>query len=321
MAIALALVIYAVSIATLGPRLIQSSTWLARSPRLAVCAWQSLSASLLLSVVLAAAVVAFPGGGLAGGLADVLHTCLAVLRLQYGAVTSSAASTAAFAVMVAVIARTTYCVLEVAVTSTRQRRAQMQALALLARPAADTARSMLVVEHERALAYCLPGRRGAVVVTTAAVEALEPAELAAVLGHEHAHLRGHHHLVIGFSAALHRAFPWVSALRLAHRETQDLVELLADDAAVRRHSPAHLAAALVRLAEAQTPRATLGIGGRLALARVRRLQRARQPLRRPQRLGLLLLITAVLITPAAAAVQPAAAATATDHCVLASAPR
>lgn len=321
MSTALALLLYAVNIAVLGPRLIRRSTWLARSPRLAVMAWQSLSTSLLVSVILAAAVVALPGGLLAGDLAGLLHTCLAVLGLQYGPSSGSVLSTVAFAVMVALIVRTAYCMLVVAVTSSRQRSSQVRALALLARPVPNGTRSTLIVEHEQALAYCLPGRGGTVVVTTAAMDALEPGELAAVLGHEHAHLRGRHHLLIGFSAALSCAFPWVAVLRLAHRETQDLVELLADDAAVRRHSPAHLATALVRLAEAQTPNAALGIGGRLALARVHRLQRVREPLRRRQRVALLLAITAIVITPTAVAVQPAAAASATNHCVLTSTSR
>lgn len=318
MAISLTLLLYTVGIAALGPRLLRGSRRLAQSPRIAVLAWLALSTSLLLSALLAAAVVAFPRGFLAGDLADLLHTCLAVLRLRYETVTGSTLSMVAFAAMVTLLARVVYCLLMVAVASRRQRLIQLRSLALLARPGVGTIRSTLILDHEQALAYCLPGRGGTVVVTSAAMEALEPGELAAVLGHEHAHLQGHHHLLIGASAALSRAFPWVSALREAHREIQDLVELLADDAAARHHPPTHLATALVRLAEAQAPDAALGIGGRLALARVRRLQRAREPLRRHQRLGLLLLIAALLITPTAIAVQPALAASASGHCVLTS---
>lgn len=52
---------------------------------------------------------------------------------------------------------------------------------------------LAVVPSEEASAFVLPGRPGQIVVTTAMLRSLDPAERRVLLAHEHAHLRlGHH---------------------------------------------------------------------------------------------------------------------------------
>ena len=48
-----------------------------------------------------------------------------------------------------------------------------------------------------------------VVLTSAAVEALDDTQLAAVLAHERAHQRGRHHLLVSLAGSLAAAFPRV----------------------------------------------------------------------------------------------------------------
>lgn len=81
--------------------------------------------------------------------------------------------------------------------------------------------------HRLAAAYCLPGRHRRIVITNATLDALDGTQLDAVLAHEHAHLTGHHHLVVGGADARRRAFPRVPLFRHAHAEISRLVELAA----------------------------------------------------------------------------------------------
>jgi Zn-dependent protease with chaperone function len=119
------------------------------------------------------------------------------------------------------------------------------------------------------------GRRpGPIVLTTATLERLDPAQLQAVLAHEHAHQARRHHALLLVAEALRIGLPWLPAARAAHGAVARLVELAADDAAVHHHDRADIASALATLATlASAPAPTLGLGaaGSGALERIRRL--------------------------------------------------
>jgi Zn-dependent protease with chaperone function len=106
-----------------------------------------------------------------------------------------------------------------------------------------------VLEHEALTAYCLPGLRSRVVVSSGAFDSLTGDELAAVLAHERAHLRARHDLVLEAFTVLHQAFPAVVTSRHALDEVRLLVEVLADRAARRRHGATTLVAAFSTLTE------------------------------------------------------------------------
>ena len=135
----------------------------------------------------------------------------------------------------------------------RARRRQRALLALLGRgdPKAPGA---LVVDHPAAAAYCLPGLRSRIVVSVGALDLLRPAELAAVLAHERAHLRERHDLVVLPFTALRRAFGWSRTCAEAHQAVALLIEMLADDRALRARPARALAGALARFG-------TVGCGG------------------------------------------------------------
>ena len=105
----------------------------------------------------------------------------------------------------------------------------------------------LVVDHPAAAAYCVPGLRSKIVVSAGTLDLLDAAELAAVLAHERAHLRARHDLVLLPFSALGRAFPRSRLVRQAQATVALLVEMLADDRALRQRPARELATALLRV--------------------------------------------------------------------------
>jgi Zn-dependent protease with chaperone function len=185
---------------------------------------------------------------------------------------------AVFALTLLIGARLAMAVIRVAV-STRRRRAHHRMLVDLLglAPDAVAARAgargvdLRVLEVAQPLAYCLPGVRSRVVVSEGTLDSLTEAEVAAILSHERAHLRARHDLVLEAFTAAHAAFPRFVRSASALDAVQLLVELLADDAAVRTAGRAPLARALVTCASGRTPFGALAAGGTHTLLRVRRL--------------------------------------------------
>jgi Zn-dependent protease with chaperone function len=130
----------------------------------------------------------------------------------------------------------------------RQRRRHRELLALLASPSADGARTM-VISHDSPVAYCLPGgARSVTVLSDGLMAALEPDELRAVLIHENAHLSQRHHLLLWAFAAWRQALPWLPTTRLAQEAVNSLIEMLADDVALKTESKATLVKAIAIVA-------------------------------------------------------------------------
>ena len=139
----------------------------------------------------------------------------------------------------------------------------------------------LVVDYPSAAAYCLPGLRSQIVVSVGTLELLGRGELAAVLAHERAHLRERHDLVLLPFTALRRAFPRSATCTGAHRSVALLVEMLADDRALRGRPTRELVSALVRFGTAGTcpvPEGALAAAEGEVAARVSRLLQPVRPL-------------------------------------------
>ena len=139
----------------------------------------------------------------------------------------------------------------------------------------------LVVDYPSAAAYCLPGLRSQIVVSVGTLELLGRGELAAVLAHERAHLRERHDLVLLPFTALRRAFPRSATCNEAQRCVALLVEMLADDRALRGRPARELVSALVRFGTAGTcpaPAGALAAGEGEVAARVTRLLKPVRPL-------------------------------------------
>ncbi len=304
---ALAFTILAVLLAGPTPALLARAKWPLRAPRAAMVLWQAVALAAVLSAFSAGIAIAsrvlMPGPdgrptasivGAAGRLGWPLWS----------------AYIAVFAVTVLVGARLMIAVIRVAI-SNRRRRAHHRMVvdlvgvghdAALAEPCART-RDLRVLGVPQPLAYCLPGVRSRVVVSEGALTTLNGAEVAAILTHERAHLRARHDLVLEAFTAVHAAFPrLVRSSSTALSAVQLLVELLADDAAVRAAGRTPLARALVACASGCAPSGALAAGGPSTVLRVRRLSgRGNSPLLAA---GAYLAAVAVFVLPTLALAVP-----------------
>jgi hypothetical protein len=131
---------------------------------------------------------------------------------------------------------------------------------------------------------------------------LPPAELAAVLAHERAHVRARHDLVLIPFTSLRRAFPRSRVIARAQWTVALLIEMMADDHALRilverrisagQPLPAReLAMALLRFGAAGpncAPEGAIAVGGGEITARVNRLLEPPPPLPRAAQAGIVL---------------------------------
>ncbi|MEV0822421.1 M56 family metallopeptidase [Nonomuraea rubra] len=234
------------------------SRWSARAPRTGVLIWQAVAVTGFASLV---------GLALAAGLAPYgLGVVPALARFCADAARGSlpAGMTAGHVLAITFGAGLVVWTLGAFAVTCRAlaglRRRQRTLLGLVARP--DPAvREALVVEHPAVAAYCVPGRRAAIVVSTGTLGLLRAGELAAVLAHERAHVAERHDLALLPFTVLERAFPRSRAARVMRRRVAMLVEMRADDRAARLHGRAGLSSALRRFRTCDrlpAPAGTLG---------------------------------------------------------------
>lgn len=296
---ALAFAFLAVLLVGPVPVLLARAQWPLRAPRAAMVLWQAVVVAAVLSVFSAGIAIAsrllMPGpDGLPSttpaGLIERLGWPLLLLYL------------AAFAITVLVGVRLVVSVIGVSVATRRRRAHHRMVIDLVGGSVDTTVPDVRVLDVAEPLAYCLPGVRGRVVLSEGALSTLDGPEVAAVLAHERAHLRARHDLVLEAFTAVHAAFPRFVRSASALDAVRLLVELLADDAAVRAAGPAPLARALVACASSRAPSGALAIGGPTTLLRVRRL--AGQPNSVILSCAAYLSAVAILVVPTIAVAVP-----------------
>ncbi|MCZ2804992.1 M56 family metallopeptidase [Modestobacter sp. VKM Ac-2983] len=171
------------------------------------------------------------------------------------------------------------------VRTARTRRRHRALLELLVRPGVSAAEETLLLDHPAPVAFCIPGARPLLVLSSGMVAELDGAQLDAVVAHERAHLREHHHLLLLPFVAWRAALPVLPAADRAHDGVRDLVEMRADDVALRSLSGPNprrtLAVAIVAAAGGaggQVPDGALAVTGGPVAVRVRRLLAPADPL-------------------------------------------
>lgn len=243
------------------------AAWPLRAPRAGIAAWLACSLSAVVSSALAGLVLAIPCAQLSTDPA-ALRTCLSLLRAQYASPAGIVTGVAGVLLALAVAGRATWFAGSAAAAARHRRATHDDVLAVIAKP--GPAADVRIIDGDRPAVYCLPGRRR-IVLTTGALACLDDGQLDAVLAHERAHLSGRHHLVLTLAAALQHAFPVVGLFGLSVRQVAYLVEIAADDAAVRRAPRLTVASALLAVAVAGVPAGALGAGGSAAARRIQRL--------------------------------------------------
>ena len=300
------LLLYAAATAAAGPRWLPQASWPLRAPRAAIAVWQAATLSVIASVVAAGVILAVPCLRVSTDPA-VLRACLSVMWAQYTTPQGMLAPASGAVVVVGVLGRITWCTGMVMAGARRRRARHDDVLAMIARPGPAGVR---VIDDKHPAVYCLPGRRR-IVLTTGALGCLDSRQLDAVLAHERAHLSGRHHLVLTFPYALKDAFPAIGFFTIAARQVSELIEVAADDAAIRREHRLTLAGALLAVATAGVPAGALGAGGTAAAQRIRRLI---DPPERPSPARRVLTSTTLAAVSILALAAPALALITITHC-------
>ena len=114
--------------------------------------------------------------------------------------------------------------------------------------------AVAVLPVEQTLAYAVPVGSGQIVISEGLVQALDPAELDAVLAHEASHLRNHHDRHLSVAALVESAFGWFGPARASAANLRLAIERWADEDAAT--SPARRD--LIRTALSKTTSSLLG---------------------------------------------------------------
>ena len=238
--VALGLLVFGVALAEPVSRLLARARWPGRDPVGALLLWQAIGLAGGLALLGA-------GAGLRAVAARV-RRCPPSSRCS----TSSAAGrlpaldvphVLALLLTAALAARLLGVLVAVTVRTLRGRARHRELLDLLATPwpAAPGAR---VLDHPVPVAYCLPGLRSRLVVSAGVLDCLDVDQVWAVLAHERTHLRERHDLVVLPFVAWGATAPFVRGMVCAQLAVAALIEMRADDVAVRQASPAQLSGAL-----------------------------------------------------------------------------
>jgi Zn-dependent protease with chaperone function len=273
MGVAVCLLLYSFAVAVIVPGLLVRLTRSGAAPWLAIVAWLTAIVSVLASWLVAAAFLVIAVAQNRDQPERIASACFAAMRqvavggsgplLQATLFALTAAATSALAIL-----------------GWRLSRSMRRAQALSHRHAADAriighrvaGLDAVVVDAPERVAYSVAGRPDTIVVTSAALDALDECYLDAVLAHERAHLTGRHHLMLVLTRGLAATLPRVALFTIGAREIARLTEMAADDAAARRHGPDTVLGALLTLSvRAPIPSCAAAATGTDVLARAERL--------------------------------------------------
>lgn len=227
-----------------------------REPLLALLVWQAVALAAVVSLLLAGPLGLWL---LRDRITTPLHLALAAVAM---AVTG-------FMVLRLVVAGH-----RVGAALRRTRRQHVELLELVGRhfdllDLPEPPRQLRVIDHPAPTAYCVPGVSHRVVISTGMLARLGQQEVLAVLAHERAHVRARHDLLVEFFTVLHMSMPARLRQDAALAEVRLLAEVLADRAGARDIGALAMGRALVALAGAPHPQATLAAAPAASAAQVR----------------------------------------------------
>lgn len=217
----------ALALAVPVPILLARASWPTRAPARALVLWQAIALAggfSMIGALVAAGIALIPLHTLGGGILIGTAVGLAAHLLGHLAAT---------------------------ITSVVRSRSRHRALLELLTSPDPSRPQTLILDAATPVAYCLPaGFSSITVLSRGLLDRLSPAELAAVIAHERAHLTQRHDIVLVAFRAWHSALPWFPIAARAAEEVAVLVELLADDGARRTTPDDVLARAIASVAAA-----------------------------------------------------------------------
>ncbi|UOY01993.1 M48 family metalloprotease [Blastococcus sp. PRF04-17] len=302
---AAALAVLAALLAWPVPALLGRARWPGRDPVVALVCWQAIGLAGGLSIIGALLVhgLAPWGHSLPEAVWSVLTGSPAAERVRGDHWVTLTLAGVLAAELVGVLLLSWW-------RTTRTRRRHRALLELVVRPSTELPDARLL-EHPAPVAFCIPGARPLLVLSSGMVEELDDAQLAAVVAHERAHLRERHHLLLLPFVAWAAALPLLPAAARAHAAVRELVEMRADDVALRSlagPTPRRtLAEAIVAAAGGNggVPAGALAVTGGELRSRVIRLLEPPRPLPVSARISALAVAGLLLLLPTALLVLPA----------------
>jgi len=273
---ALALLLGALLVAAHGHRALLRLT---RShlvdPQVTMVAWAVTLLSVVVTTIAGVIFLALPGHGGLGALLGRLSSCWAALR--HGALPSwEEFSALAGALLLAGIGARLWTVAMRQTKVRRSRREQYRFLVALVTTESRESPRVVWLDHPQPIAFSLAGGSGLIVASKGLRQQLGPLPLAATLEHERAHLRGRHQLLLDVVDATAAALPITPLFRTAPAALRELVELAADDAAVRRFGCAAVGEALRTLITGPDVGNGLAMGSAATARRLIRLDSGRE---------------------------------------------
>lgn len=274
MTVAVTLLLGSVIVALTAPRALRTTAERAADPATVIAGWFLSVAGVLATAVAGLLLMTFPRGAVDTPLAHLVR------RPWWFAVANAPdllvyrlAGWVAPVLLAALLVRLTV----VAIRELRRARRQVGRNLEILRVVARTDRCpaggppTLWLRSDRVAAFSFGGHGGAVVLTDGLRARLAEEGVQAVLAHERAHVRGHHHLMVAVVEVLARAFPMVRLLAEGPAALREQVELAADLSAVRHCGPDALRDALMMLTGASTPERALAMARDAVDVRLRRL--------------------------------------------------
>lgn len=265
--------LYSLAIMAAGPAVLGRLTRVGHAPRLGIAVWLTAIGSVLLCWPTAAVLVAIEFGEHTTDTSAVVASCLQAARdiLAGGAgLGGQMVAWLLLALGLAVPAVLVARVAHIAHRMTKRAGEHASAVRIVGRSAHFSNEDVVVMQSAQPAAYCVAGHPSAIVVTSAAVDALGHEQLAAVLAHERAHLAGRHAALLGVLRGLASVLPRMRLFTDGAARVSTLLEMRADDVASRRHGPDALLGGLLALSGA-APRTAMAAAGQDVVVRAQRL--------------------------------------------------
>ncbi|WP_285741109.1 M56 family metallopeptidase [Lentzea sp. NBRC 105346] len=257
-------------------------------PVVALVAWLVSVLAVMATSAVAMLLLLLPDHGLGLAVLTAVHDCWQ--SLQHG--TTPGIEAMSGLVGIALLTGLLVRLAIVGVHSARRRAAARQEHLAVLRVAGRReagAHTTLWLEHDHPFAFSLAGKPGVVVATEGLRRHLTPAQVDAVLAHEHAHLDGRHHQLITIADAVAATLPFLPLFKRAAAAIREFVEMAADLTAARAHGVEAVTGALVRVSAHGAPGTALAMSGDAVehrLIQLRKRPHAPGPARRVLTCGL-----------------------------------
>ena len=274
MMVALALLLGAGILGWFGPGWLRALGSTGMESAALLTAWAAAGLAVLASATAAVGILLVPRHGANDAAPSALHGCWDALAHGTVPRAEEIAGLGAAAILGVLTVRVLLMFGSATVRRRAVRQRHLSSLRIAATRRPGEPRTWWL-DYPHPVAFSLAGHPGIVVASNGLRDRLTDREVSAVLAHEYAHLRGHHHLLIAWFDALAKALPFVPLFCEAPEVARSLAEQSADASAARAYGPHVVCSALVAMASTGfiAPGDALAMAQEAVEVRIERLDR------------------------------------------------